>query len=53
MVMSVNEKDQRTLAMLRYQADRYQTAGNGSMCQRLNEEIRRLLGGKQDNAEKN
>ena len=54
MVMSVNEKDQRTLAMLRYQADRYQSLGNGSMCQRLNAEIRRLMDQKQlDNTEKN
>lgn len=54
MVMSVNEKDQRMLAMLRYQADRYQSLGNGSMCQRLNAEIRRLMDQKQlDNTEKN
>mgnify|MGYP006060996141 FL=1 len=54
MVMSVNEKDQRTLAMLRYQADRYQSLGNGSMCQRLNAEIRRLMDQKQlDNTGKN
>lgn len=33
----------RALAMLRYQADRYQSVGNGSMCQRLNAEIRRLM----------
>lgn len=39
-----NEKDLRTLAMLRYQADRYQAMGNGSMCQQLNAKIRRLLG---------
>ena len=29
--------------MLRYQADRYQAAGNGAMSQQLNAEIRRLL----------
>lgn len=38
-----NEKSLRTLAMLRYQADRYQAMGNGSMCQRVNAEIRRLM----------
>ncbi|MDY3069115.1 MAG: hypothetical protein SOR57_05545 [Parabacteroides sp.] len=37
-----NEKDMRTLAMLRYQAERYQAMGKGSMCQLLNAEIRRL-----------
>lgn len=44
MMMRGNEKDLRTLAMLRYQADRYQAMGNGSMCQQLNAKIRRLLG---------
>ena len=34
MMMRENEKSMRTLAMLRYQADRYQSVGNGSMCQR-------------------
>jgi hypothetical protein len=43
MIASRNEKSLRTLAMLRYQADRYQSIGNGSMCQRLNAEIRRLM----------
>lgn len=43
-MMRNNDKNQRTLAMLRYQADRYQAIGNGSMCQRLNAEIRRLMG---------
>ena len=38
-----NEKEFRELAMLRYQADRYQAAGNGAMSQQLNAEIRRLL----------
>ena len=42
MMMRENEKSMRTLAMLRYQADRYQSVGNGSMCQRVNAEIRRL-----------
>ncbi|WP_199652982.1 hypothetical protein [Parabacteroides sp. AM08-6] len=43
MMMNENEKSMRTLAMLRYQAERYQSVGNGSMCQRLNTEIRRLM----------
>ena len=43
MMMRENEKSMRTLAMLRYQADRYQSVGNGSMCQRVNAEIRRLV----------
>lgn len=42
MMLSVNEKSLRALAMLRYQADRYQAMGNGSMCQLVNAEIRRL-----------
>lgn len=41
--MRQDEKSLRALAMLRYQADRYQSMGNGSMCQRLNAEIRRLM----------
>lgn len=44
MMMRDNEKSLRALAMLRYQADRYQAMGNGSMCQQVNAEIRRLLG---------
>ena len=47
MMMRENEKSMRTLAMLRYQADRYQSVGNGSMCQRVNAEIRRLKVGGQ------
>ncbi len=43
MMMRENEKSLRALAMLRYQADRYQSAGNGAMSQRLNAEIRRLM----------
>lgn len=43
MMTSRNEDNLRTLAMLRYQADRYQSMRNGSMCQRVNAEIRRLL----------
>lgn len=38
MMMRENEKSMRTLAMLRYQS-----VGNGSMCQRVNAEIRRLV----------
>ena len=38
MMMRENEKSMRTLAMLRYQAERYQSVGNGSMCQRVNAE---------------
>ena len=41
--LNYDEKSMRTLAMLRYQADRYQSVGNGSMCQRVNAEIRRLV----------
>ena len=43
MMLRYNEKELRELAMLRYQADRYQAAGNGAMSQQLNAEIRRLL----------
>lgn len=43
MMMRESEKSLRALAMLRYQADRYQAARNGAMSQRLNAEIRRLL----------
>ena len=43
MMIRENEENLRTLAMLRYQADRYQSVGNGSMCQRVNAEIRRLM----------
>lgn len=43
MITRRNEESLRTLAMLRYQADRYQSMRNGSMCQRVNAEIRRLL----------
>lgn len=43
MMMNRNEESLRALAMLRYQADRYQSMRNGSMCQRVNAEIRRLL----------
>ena len=43
MMVREDEKELRELAMLRYQADRYQAAGNGAMSQELNAEIRRLL----------
>ena len=43
MMLRENEKELRELAMLRYQADRYQAACNGAMSQQLNAEIRRLL----------
>ncbi len=51
--MRENEKVYRTLAMLRYQADRYQSAGNGAMSQRVNAEIRRLMNEIHADAEKN
>ncbi len=38
-----NLNNERTLAMLRYQENRYKTLGNGSMCQRINAQIRQLL----------
>ena len=53
MMMRENEKNFRALAMLRYQADRYQSAGNGAMSQQLNAEIRRLLSAMSQNADKN
>ena len=43
MMMRENEKSLRALAMLRYQADRYQSAGNGAMSQRLNAEIYAII----------
>lgn len=43
MITSRNEESLRTLAMLRYQADRYRSMRNGAMSQRVNAEIRRLL----------
>ena len=53
MMTSRNEENLRTLAMLRYQADRYQSAGNGAMSQRLNAEIRRLMSEMSVDADKN
>lgn len=43
MMTRKNEEGLRTLAMLRYQANRYQNVGNGSMCQQVNTKIRRLM----------
>ena len=43
MMTSRNEENLRTLAMLRYQADRYQSMRKGTMSQLVNAEIRRLL----------
>ena len=48
-MMSENEKSMR-LAMLRYQADRYQSVGNGLMCQRVNAEIRKLMNEKSESS---
>lgn len=42
MMMRENEKSLRALAMLRYQADRYQAMGNGAMSQMVNAQIRRI-----------
>lgn len=52
-MMRENEKSLRALAMLRYQADRYQSVGNGSMCQRVNAEIRRITNQMNASAVKN
>lgn len=43
MITRENEKGQRDLAMLRYQAKNYQTIGYGAKSQALNVKIRRLL----------
>jgi len=48
-MMRENEKCMRTLAMLRYQAERYQSMGNGLMCQHINAEIRKLMNEKNEN----
>ena len=53
MMMRENEKSLRALAMLRYQADRYQSMRNGTMSQRVNAEIRRLLEEMSVDADKN
>jgi len=41
--MRENEKSNRALEMLRYQASHYQALGNGAKSQQLNAKIRRLL----------
>jgi len=48
-----NEESLKALAMLRYQADKYQTMGNGLMCQQVNAQIRHLLGELDANEAKN
>ena len=40
---TVKESNVRTLAMLKYQADRDQSLGNGVMSQRINAQIRSIL----------
>ena len=40
---TVKDSNVRTLAMLKYQADRYQSLGNGVMSQRINAQIRSIL----------
>ena len=40
----MNAKELNEIAMLQYQLQRYQAAGNGSMCQHLTAMIRRLSG---------
>lgn len=42
-MMTKFDERQRTIDMLRYQAERYQSMGNGSMSQQLNAKIRRLM----------
>ncbi|MDR1879381.1 MAG: hypothetical protein LBQ78_00400 [Tannerellaceae bacterium] len=43
MMTKKNEKSSRLLAMLRYQAEHYQSLGKGAISQQLNARIRRLL----------
>ena len=43
MILVDNEKKMCDLAMLRYQAARYKSVGNGLMSQQLNAEIRRIM----------
>lgn len=50
MITSRNDENLRNLAMLRYQADRYRSMKNGTMSQRVNAEIRRLLNEMGNNA---
>lgn len=40
---TMKENNVRALAMLKYQADRYQSTGNGVMSQRINAQIRSML----------
>jgi hypothetical protein len=40
---TMKESNVRALAMLKYQADRYQSTGNGVMSQRINAQIRSIL----------
>lgn len=37
-----SKQNLRELAMLKYQAEKYRIVGNGSMCQHLNTQIRKL-----------
>ena len=37
------EKGLNEISMLQYQIQRYQAAGNGSMCQSLNARVRKLM----------
>ncbi|NDV55390.1 hypothetical protein D0T51_06565 [Parabacteroides sp. 52] len=53
MIMRENEKSLRALAMLRYQANHYQSIGNGAMSQQLNAKIRRMLDEMNESAVKN
>jgi hypothetical protein len=43
MMTRKNERNTRTLEMLRYQAKHYQASGRGAMSQQINARIRRLL----------
>lgn len=40
--MMKNEKNLNEIAMLRYQIQRYQSVGNGAMCQLLNAKLNKL-----------
>lgn len=42
-IMKTNQDYLRTIAMLRYQANRYHSMGNGPMSQQLHTRINRLL----------
>jgi hypothetical protein len=43
MMTKKDEKSNRVLAMLRYQAEHYQSLGKGAISQQINARIRRLL----------